>query len=485
MSFKLYILCLIFLFSTGTIFGAEPDIEIITGPKYSISTNQPFSITLNVDQDYGYFSTNNSEYYEFSKGNQVIHISNTTSVKYYGHNGLQKSMTYSVKYSFDYTPPQLIIYGDPEEVTIANDIYTFSGNANDANGVLAVYYQLNSRPWTNAQGKAYWSINLSGLSNTNTVSVFAIDIAGNHSPTNQFTIYLLDPDETAQVHIKNLHIRDDIYTLYANANKIAVISNSNFSKIWNIDPTDTSYLILIRNRDMKDVVNKKIDLKKGESTSFSYQATGFAKIESIQNKSLNKEYIVLIDGIQVDESNTISGLDVTLPHYAELTCLRRCDTLDSVEFYVKDGETNYITLTQPEERKFFLKLFGLYGSYGNIGFELFLNRKFWFGLNAGMTYTQHNDQSLSFTGTPSFEVGYLIAGDRTAHTMLGLGVGFGAHIPFPSNILIAQGLTQEIKPFGAVFLQLEWRFLFGRVGAAFYPQSAEWVAFLPAAGFKF
>lgn len=472
-----FALILFFLFS-GTLFGVEPDIEISSGPKLSISTNKPFSITITVDQDFGYFSTNNSKYYDFPKGNKIIAISNTTSLKYYGHNGLQKTMTYSVKYSFDFASPKLTVYGSPDSLELANDSLSLAGNVNDANGVLAVYYRLNGGTWNKATGKTYWDIKVSGLSNSNTMEIYAVDIAGNQSSTNTVEISLIDPDLTAQVHIRDFKIRDDIYTLYENSTLIGVISNSNYTKVWNVVPSKTSYFILIRNRDTADVVYQKVDLKKGESVSFSYQALGAVKIESVENKSLNKDYVIFIDGEKYVEGDVVTGLDVTVPHTAQLSCTRRrCTVLDETEFYVSDGATNTITLRQPEERKIFLKMFGLYGSYGNLGFELFLTRKFWFGLNGGVSFAQATNQTLSFTATPSFELGVLLLGDRTGYAQLGVGVGFGAHIPIETS--------PSVEPFGLVFVQLEWRFLFGRASAAFYPQSEEWVAFLPAVGFKF
>ncbi|GAH31769.1 unnamed protein product, partial [marine sediment metagenome] len=61
-----------------------PFISITLGPTNDILTNKPFTITLNVDSDFGYWSTNSIIFIKFPKGNSIINITTNTVLKYYG-----------------------------------------------------------------------------------------------------------------------------------------------------------------------------------------------------------------------------------------------------------------------------------------------------------------------------------------------------------------------------------------------------------------
>ena len=76
-----------------------PRVRIISGPTNDMRTNQAFTITLNADKDFGYWSTNSGPFNQFSAGNTIIPINTTSTLKYYGDDGLNTSSTQTVVYT--------------------------------------------------------------------------------------------------------------------------------------------------------------------------------------------------------------------------------------------------------------------------------------------------------------------------------------------------------------------------------------------------
>ena len=70
-----------------------PIVTISAGPKTSLTTNAAFKITLNVDKDSGYWSTNGSSFHQFAKGNIDINIVHDTVLRFYGFDGTRNSST--------------------------------------------------------------------------------------------------------------------------------------------------------------------------------------------------------------------------------------------------------------------------------------------------------------------------------------------------------------------------------------------------------
>jgi hypothetical protein len=66
----------------------------------------------------------------------------------------------------------------------SNLVFTVKGTATDNWQVASVQYQLNGGIWTNATGTTNWSVPLTLIPGTNTVTAFATDTTGNKSQTN-------------------------------------------------------------------------------------------------------------------------------------------------------------------------------------------------------------------------------------------------------------------------------------------------------------
>ncbi len=75
--------------------------SIISGPTNSLATNEPFSITLSVDENNGYWSTNDgATYVSFTNGTASISIDHSLTLKYYGKDALNNTSETQIKNYF-------------------------------------------------------------------------------------------------------------------------------------------------------------------------------------------------------------------------------------------------------------------------------------------------------------------------------------------------------------------------------------------------
>lgn len=77
-----------------------PAVNII--PAGDITTNEAFTVSLSVGENYGYWSTNGIAFVQVDTGGIIFNISGDTVLKYYGSDGLNTSSTQTVNYLFDY-----------------------------------------------------------------------------------------------------------------------------------------------------------------------------------------------------------------------------------------------------------------------------------------------------------------------------------------------------------------------------------------------
>ncbi|MBI4978544.1 MAG: hypothetical protein HZC28_13780 [Spirochaetes bacterium] len=80
-----------------------PVVTVTSGHSNSMTTNEPFYVTLSVDESYGYCSFNGVSFSSFSTNGTNILIDRNRTLYYYGHDGLNSSLTNSVTYNVDYT----------------------------------------------------------------------------------------------------------------------------------------------------------------------------------------------------------------------------------------------------------------------------------------------------------------------------------------------------------------------------------------------
>jgi pimeloyl-ACP methyl ester carboxylesterase len=80
--------------------------------------------------------------------------------------------------------PTLTVTQPLSNTRSSNALYTARGTALDNDKVAQVLYQLNGGGWQTAQGTTNWQANLTLMTGTNKLQVYAEDATGNRSPTN-------------------------------------------------------------------------------------------------------------------------------------------------------------------------------------------------------------------------------------------------------------------------------------------------------------
>lgn len=120
---------------------------------------------------------------QIEKSNLII------KVKAIDSNG-KESFESSVTINIDYTPPTIYISSPQDNSTTSLDTVSVYGNASDnLSGVKVVQVKLNGGNYQDAIGLNNWNTTVSPLTNgTNTITVKAIDVAGNFSESNLWII---------------------------------------------------------------------------------------------------------------------------------------------------------------------------------------------------------------------------------------------------------------------------------------------------------
>jgi hypothetical protein len=84
----------------------------------------------------------------------------------------------------DATPPALSIVSPMPGQRWTNAVFTVTGTATDDQGVSNIWCQANGGGWTRAVGTTNWNASMLLTPGSNLVSAYAVDLAGNSSPTN-------------------------------------------------------------------------------------------------------------------------------------------------------------------------------------------------------------------------------------------------------------------------------------------------------------
>ncbi|MBI4979270.1 MAG: carboxypeptidase regulatory-like domain-containing protein [Spirochaetes bacterium] len=146
---------------------------VVSGAPASCTTNKTFTIALAVDDNYGYWSTNGTTFYQFTTAGTTVGISRTTTLRYYGSNAVGVSATNSRTYTFDTTAPS--VSGAPASF-LTNRVFTVTLAVNENYG----YVSLN--------GGAYARFGTAGtnivIDKTTALSWYGRDTLGNTSITN-------------------------------------------------------------------------------------------------------------------------------------------------------------------------------------------------------------------------------------------------------------------------------------------------------------
>ena len=96
---------------------------------------------------------------------------------------MQSNLTVQARF-VDTNKPALSITNLVSGQRVSNALFTVRGKASDNAQVGAVKVQLNSGVWANAAGTTNWTAELMLSPGTNVVRAYAVDGAGNNSPTN-------------------------------------------------------------------------------------------------------------------------------------------------------------------------------------------------------------------------------------------------------------------------------------------------------------
>jgi uncharacterized repeat protein (TIGR02543 family) len=96
----------------------------------------------------------------------------------------------------DVEKPTLSITAPKAGERWSNSVFNVTGKANDNVGVANVWFQHNAQAWTTdaftSNGWTNWNTNVTLTAGTNTIKAYAVDAAGNISPTNSVSfIYVL------------------------------------------------------------------------------------------------------------------------------------------------------------------------------------------------------------------------------------------------------------------------------------------------------
>ncbi|MBI4979266.1 MAG: RICIN domain-containing protein [Spirochaetes bacterium] len=166
---------------------------VVSGAPANLTTNKAFSITLDVDKNYGYWSTNGSSFSPFTTAGVSVPISRTTTLRYYGKEGTGISgTTNSRTYTFDTAAP--VVSGAPANLT-TNASFSITLDVNENYG----YWSTN--------GSAFSQFTTSGvtisIADDTTLRCYGKDALGNTSATNTRTYSI---DTAVYYKIKNRHL---------------------------------------------------------------------------------------------------------------------------------------------------------------------------------------------------------------------------------------------------------------------------------------
>ncbi|MBI4977707.1 MAG: hypothetical protein HZC28_09505 [Spirochaetes bacterium] len=148
---------------------------IVSGAPASFITNKSFIVTLSVDDNYGYWSTNGSAYRSFPASNTNITISGTTVLSYFGKDiSGNTSVTNTRTYTFDTNAP--VITGLPASFT-TNASFSLSLGLNENTGYWSTNGGVTYNPFTTNGTVLLFTV-------SRTVYFYTSDAFSNNSGTN-------------------------------------------------------------------------------------------------------------------------------------------------------------------------------------------------------------------------------------------------------------------------------------------------------------
>jgi hypothetical protein len=105
---------------------------------------------------------------------------------------MQSNLTLTATFA-DVSRPKLNITAPKSGQQVTNGIFNMTGTITDNGAGSNVWYRVNNGSWTRASGWALWSARTTLQPGINTLSAYAVDVAGNISSTNQRSLTLTVP----------------------------------------------------------------------------------------------------------------------------------------------------------------------------------------------------------------------------------------------------------------------------------------------------
>ncbi len=291
----------------------------------------------------------------------------------------------------------------------------------------------------------------------------------------------------ATLDFNNFKIGNEDYVLYVNNKEIAQVKGRDFNLSLKV-LADTDYTVqLERVKDRKIVLEQKLKLKPGENRWVNYQAQGTVNLGTIGYKENKRTYKVQINGQDIQEGQSLSGLEVGIPY--NLLILDDKNLIQGKEsFYLKDGDTLNLSPSVNWGGAFHIRVWTMGGSLIGLGFDYFLSRPFWLGFNTGFTFStkQVNGQLQNiYAVTPGLEAGFYILGHMARDFRLGIGAQLNMMLALPADTwaLVAPG-TPATSLIPAVFIALEWKNIQARFNIV-KDFGSDYLYFQPSLGLKF
>ncbi len=263
----------------------------------SLVTNVPFTLTLSVDKNYGYWSTNGlSSFVQFDSNTTVnLHISNDTTLYYYGEDVLgNKNATQSLTYTFDTTVP------------IISDNYSNTFTTNKAFDVTLTVSE-NYGYWsTNGSGYAQFGSNITfGITtnlSTNSLSYYGADLAGNTSVT-QGVFYIFDFDAPiiSVDHANDINFKDPFTVVLSNNEATGYWSTNGSANFEKFNYPATINIIISNTTTLFYYGEDSLNTSVTQSVIYMWDTNAPIIINNYPNNFTNNKVFDVV--LSVDENN--------------------------------------------------------------------------------------------------------------------------------------------------------------------------------------
>lgn len=166
----------------------------------------------------------------------------------------------------DTTAPSVVIVAPAEGTVVTTSSVALSGTATDNVGVTAVFARVNGGAWTQATGTSTWSANVSLISGSNLVEVYAKDAAANSSPIIARTVVR---NSTALV------------ATFSSASSVPVTASSysasgkTVSFVLNYAPSVGTSLTVVKNTGLGFISGTFSNLAQGQRVTLTYAGSSY------------------------------------------------------------------------------------------------------------------------------------------------------------------------------------------------------------------